>query len=333
MHQLKQGLKYTLAAVAASGVTHQYLTFDPERKLKKLETPQKQVFTNYEDVNKITENHKTYINRFNQPIQKWDYNWDHRHSDDKEHPDSEYVDIKMPKKNATRYIYLIRHGQYHTSEKNAEDKKLTELGHEQARFTGIRLAQIFNLEKEKAQRAHNKKYEKQLEDGTINSKDEIPEFKFPKINIIQSSMIRAIETANEIKDIFDSPKAKVDWNFAGQSELIAEGACYPSEPPISEWCEEYEYYKDSSRIEAGFREFIHRADPDQEGESHDVIVCHANVIRYYVCRALQIPPEAWLRISLQHGSITKLVCRPSGRVSIHVLGDHGFMPIDKVSVR
>nr|VZI08863.1 unnamed protein product [Spirometra erinaceieuropaei] len=38
-----------------------------------------------------------------------------------------------------------------------------------------------------------------------------------------------------------------------------------------------------------------------------LFVGHANVFRYWLCRALQLPPEAWLRISLPHGSFTELL--------------------------
>ena len=144
-------------------------------------------------------------------------------------------------------------------------------------------------------------------------------------------MIRAIETSDEIKKVFD--EAKVDFDFKGQSDLLCEGPPYPAEPPISKWCDEAEYYEESARIEAAFRKYIHRAEPEQDFESNDVIVCHANVIRYFVCRVLQIPPEAWLRQSLAHGSITWVRVSPKGHVSLRVLGDHGFMPIEKVSRR
>ncbi len=48
-------------------------------------------------------------------------------------------------------------------------------------------------------------------------------------------------------------------------------------------------------------------------------------------RALQLPPEAWLRMSLHHGSITWVVILPSGRVGLRGLGDAGFMPADKLT--
>lgn len=44
------------------------------------------------------------------------------------------------------------------------------------------------------------------------------------------------------------------------------------------------FYQDGSRIEAAFRKYFYRADSSQEKDSYTVLVCHANVIRYFVCR-------------------------------------------------
>jgi len=44
-------------------------------------------------------------------------------------------------------------------------------------------------------------------------------------------------------------------------------------------------FQDGARIEAAFRKFVHRADVDQAEDSYEIIVCHANVIRYFVCRS------------------------------------------------
>ena len=36
--------------------------------------------------------------------------------------------------------------------------------------------------------------------------------------------------------------------------------------------------------------------PFQTEDTYDVVVCHANVIRYFVCRALQVPkPSSFYR--------------------------------------
>lgn len=45
-----------------------------------------------------------------------------------------------------------------------------------------------------------------------------------------------------------------------------------------------QYYEDGARIEAAFRSYIHRADTKQQEDSYEIFICHANVIRYIVCR-------------------------------------------------
>lgn len=45
-----------------------------------------------------------------------------------------------------------------------------------------------------------------------------------------------------------------------------------------------EFFRDGPRIEAAFRKYFHRAPPSQTEDSVEVLVCHANVIRYFVCR-------------------------------------------------
>ncbi|XP_065549280.1 serine/threonine-protein phosphatase PGAM5, mitochondrial isoform X2 [Lathamus discolor] len=142
--------------------------------------------------------------------------------------------------------------------------------------------------------------------------------------IIHSSMTRATETTEIISKHLPGVK-KVS------TDLLREGAPIEPDPPVSHWKPEAVYYEDGARIEAAFRNFIHRADVKQEEDSYEIFVCHANVIRYIVCRALQFPPEGWLRMSLNNGSITHLVIRPNGRVALRTLGDTGFMPPDKIT--
>ncbi|XP_018413114.1 PREDICTED: serine/threonine-protein phosphatase PGAM5, mitochondrial-like isoform X2 [Nanorana parkeri] len=147
---------------------------------------------------------------------------------------------------------------------------------------------------------------------------------FKYIHIVHSSMTRAKETTEIISKYLPAVKKS-------SSDLLREGAPIRPDPPVCHWKPDVEYYEDGARIEAAFRNFIHRADPKQEEDSYEIIVCHANVIRYIVCRALQLPPEAWLRMSLNNGSISHLVIRPSGNVSLRMLGDSGFIPPEKMT--
>ncbi|XP_040203747.1 serine/threonine-protein phosphatase PGAM5, mitochondrial-like isoform X3 [Rana temporaria] len=195
------------------------------------------------------------------------------------------------KAKATRHIFLIRHSQYRLDGKTDEERVLTSLGREQAELTARRLASL------------GLKY----------------------THIVHSSMTRAKETTEIISKFFPGVKKS-------SSDLLREGAPIRPDPPVCHWKPDVEqYYEDGARIEAAFRNLIHRADPKQEEDSYEIIVCHANVIRYMVCRALQIPPEAWLRMSLNNGSISYLVIRPTGNVCLRLLGDSGFMPPEKIT--
>ncbi|KAI5756949.1 serine/threonine-protein phosphatase PGAM5, mitochondrial isoform X1 [Mirounga angustirostris] len=230
----------------------------------------------------------------------WDPNWDRREPLSlvnlrKRNLDSGEEELASRldhcKAKATRHIFLIRHSQYHVDASLEKDRTLTPLGREQAELTGLRLASLG--------------------------------LKFNKI--VHSSMTRAIETTDIIsKHLPGVCKVSTD--------LLREGAPIEPDPPVSHWKPEaVQYYEDGARIEAAFRNYIHRADAKQQEDSYEIFICHANVIRYIVCRALQFPPEGWLRLSLNNGSITHLVVRPDGRVALRTLGDTGFMPPDKIS--
>ena len=98
------------------------------------------------------------------------------------------------------------------------------------------------------------------------------------------------------------------------------------------------------RIEEAFQKYFYRAEftdekeeeenPQEEKAASDeaplhqfeIFVCHANVIRYFLCRALQLPPEAWLRYCPFNCSLTYLTIRPTGTVSCRLLGDIGHLP-------
>ena len=60
--------------------------------------------------------------------------------------------------------------------------------------------------------------------------------------------------------------------------------------------------------------------------SIELFVGHGNVTRYFLCRALQIPPEAWLRFSLPHCSVTSITISGRGRVSVQQVGGVGHLP-------
>ncbi|XP_018561539.1 serine/threonine-protein phosphatase PGAM5, mitochondrial-like isoform X2 [Anoplophora glabripennis] len=152
----------------------------------------------------------------------------------------------------------------------------------------------------------------------------LKELNLPYTIMVKSTMARALETGSIIsQSLPDLPVTECD--------LLREGAPIPPEPPLGRYKPEAYFYQDGSRIEAAFRKYFHRADPTQTEDTYTVLVCHANVIRYFVCRALQFPAEAWLRLSLNHASITWITITPSGRCVLRALGDTGYMSPDIIT--
>jgi serine/threonine-protein phosphatase PGAM5 len=66
--------------------------------------------------------------------------------------------------------------------------------------------------------------------------------------------------------------------------------------------------------------------PAQGAEQAELFVCHGNVIRGLVVRALGVDKAAWLGMSVGHASITKLRVHPDGRIQVIAVGDVGFLP-------
>ncbi|KAG8515038.1 Serine/threonine-protein phosphatase PGAM5, mitochondrial [Galemys pyrenaicus] len=289
----------------------------------------------------------------------WDPNWDRREplslvnlrKRNLESGEEELASrLDHCKAKATRHIFLIRHSQYHVDASLEKDRTLTALGMWLLHRPLPCLLQGCNPDLGVVSvRASS------LQPGfqqlpTLLSPQGLSEghwygsgvpylpgreqaeltglrlaslgLKFNKI--VHSSMTRAVETTEIISK-------HLPGVCRVSTDLLREGAPIEPDPPVSHWKPEAVYYEDGARIEAAFRNYIHRADAKQQEDSYEIFICHANVIRYIVCRALQFPPEGWLRLSLNNGSITHLVVRPDGRVALRALGDTGFMPPDKIS--
>jgi serine/threonine-protein phosphatase PGAM5 len=66
--------------------------------------------------------------------------------------------------------------------------------------------------------------------------------------------------------------------------------------------------------------------PAQGKPSTELYVCHGNVIRYLVTRALGVDDSAWLGMSIGHASITRIRIEPDGNFRVISVGDVGHLP-------
>jgi broad specificity phosphatase PhoE len=66
-------------------------------------------------------------------------------------------------------------------------------------------------------------------------------------------------------------------------------------------------------------------------DRYELVVCHGNVIRYSLLRALQLPVQGWLRLAIYNTGISHLIIRSNGHVALQSLGDTGHLPKDMIT--
>ncbi|KAL7543002.1 hypothetical protein ACHAXR_012888, partial [Thalassiosira sp. AJA248-18] len=248
----------------------------------------------------------------------WDNDWDGRRPPPippQEDDDGEERYIR--KNGVTRHVILIRHGQYHETFKEDSKRLLTPLGKKQAELTGKRLGKLI--------RGVNK------------------EFGPCRVKVVGvSDLARAKETADLIYDNMDLDTFDGEMVEKGEPDPLLNEGRGKARPSVVVRTDDHH-----PRIEQAFRKYFYResntnssplASPTEEEATQqlkphpqhefEIIVCHANVIRYFFCRALQLPPEAWLRLCTFNCSLTYFTIRPTGTVSCRMLGDIGHLPHD-----
>jgi len=66
--------------------------------------------------------------------------------------------------------------------------------------------------------------------------------------------------------------------------------------------------------------------PSPEADRHDIVVCHGNVIRYFVTKALEVDTEAWLGMSIANCSLTVIAVWADGSMKLLSFSDSGHIP-------
>lgn len=287
------------------------------------------------------------------PYPAWDHNWDttnaadsssssSRSSSTQPLPPSLSLDREerpTPPVLVVRHIFLIRHGQYEQQGNVDRQRILTQLGRRQAERTGKRLAaQMMSAA------------------TTTNSNHVNDNHCCCRLKAIHvSDMARAKETAAIIAAELN--RCNNRNGRSGGANSPAAVVVQDPDPTLNEALpapivprrndvgsledQEMEILENRDRIEEAFQKYFYRsidvpqqdkAIVDNNGDDDticqhefEVLVCHANVIRYFLMRALQLPPEAWLRFSLFNCSITHLMVQPNGYVTARLVGDTGHI--------
>lgn len=69
--------------------------------------------------------------------------------------------------------------------------------------------------------------------------------------------------------------------------------------------------------------------PSPDADTHDVLVCHGNVTRWFVTRALGTDTRRWMQMDIANCSLTILAVRSDGTTRLVMFSDVGHIPIDK----
>ena len=81
--------------------------------------------------------------------------------------------------------------------------------------------------------------------------------------------------------------------------------------------------QDKQRAEVAFRKYFKVA---KRNDRHDIIVCHGNIIRYFVALILKAEADSWMRMDLCNCGITQVLIQPEGDMAILCHNDWSHLP-------
>ncbi|MBK9305101.1 MAG: histidine phosphatase family protein [bacterium] len=131
-----------------------------------------------------------------------------------------------------------------------------------------------------------------------------------------SSMTRARETAAIIDDRLPGPALELHRDVRECTPTTRRADVMAGlEPGEAEACER--------ELAAAWDRLVR---PATDRDAHDIVVCHGNVIRWFVCRALGVDPQAWLGMSIANCSLTVIQVRADGTCRLVTFADAGHIP-------
>ena len=136
-------------------------------------------------------------------------------------------------------------------------------------------------------------------------------------SLISSTMTRARQTAMIIKQ--DFPELDLQ-----QTRLIRE--CTPPtwRKDVMDGEDPEELKMCTDNLDATFSKyFIPSTDKE---DRNDIIVCHGNVIRYFVTKVLKVETMSWLQMTIGNCGLTVVSIKPNGSMKLISFNDMGHIP-------
>ncbi|HQW36217.1 MAG TPA: histidine phosphatase family protein [Thermoflexales bacterium] len=143
---------------------------------------------------------------------------------------------------------------------------------------------------------------------------------YPIQRIFRSDLRRAHETAQIVSAFL--PRAPLRT-----TPLIRE--VVPNVPawhhPYFDTVDPADLVADGARADAAFARFFR---PNRgRTDIHELIVCHGNLIRYWMCKATQNEPRNWRYYDHANAGISLVQIYPDGVCQVLALNDTGHLPL------
>jgi serine/threonine-protein phosphatase PGAM5 len=136
--------------------------------------------------------------------------------------------------------------------------------------------------------------------------------------LVTSHLTRARETGDVIGSILSIRPE--------QDTLLAECTPPSSRPGLDEKQDPKEMAACLTNLEAAWAKYF-RGSP--EHDTHDILICHGNVIRWFVNRALANDVRHWTSLDIGNASLTVIAVRPDGTTRLVMFSDVGHLPVEK----
>jgi len=81
--------------------------------------------------------------------------------------------------------------------------------------------------------------------------------------------------------------------------------------------------EDRARADAAYAKLVRTSRADRT----ELVVCHGNLIRYLMCRALHTPVAKWLRMTTSHCGLTRVIVRDTGAVRVVSYNETSHLPM------
>ncbi len=209
---------------------------------------------------------------------------------------------------ADRHIYLVRHGQREPGEgPDSFGPALTPIGRQQASLTAKRLAAL------PIDAIHTSSFRRATQTAQIVAGQ------MPNVPIHPSRVLWECIPA--------LPDYAIEWHKE-HPKLGDVSLPLKMLPWIGLWAEDTDWKQIESGLEQAEQAWEKYFIPARGFERHEIIICHGNILRFFVMRALQAAPEAWVNTDIYNCGISEVVVRGDGERMLISHNDHGHLPLE-----